>query len=491
MSSSWFSHGRSRGPGGSRIALLAMLVIAAFAAMASTAAAKKVPQVNIASQGEPPAVIPPNTHYFSTIQAAVYASHKGDWVLIEPGVYDEEVKIPKANEGIHVRGMNRNTVIVDGQHKVGNGIIAEKANNVWIENLTVRNFDTGAGCADEGCGNEIWWDGGAGSKKQNVHGWFGSYLTAYQTDLLGGYGIFTQNEKEGTWENIYASGFNDSGIYIGACWECKARVYNGTFEKNAVGYSGSNSGGRLVIENSIFRQNSAGIVPNGENPGDGPPPQNGMCNAKRPRSPFYLFTSTNIEHCTIFRGNLVTENNNLEVPATHATAKAPWGVGVELPGDMGDLVEGNLITRNVNNGVLGFEYPNPFPPEASTIDFQLTGNKIANNLFEENGTSTGFLAGDITLQGGAYPHGKYTSDNNCVTGNVTTAALHPAALETEWSCALSTTPPPSNGAGAIGYLVELSEQAGSLRKPKVQEAPGPQPAMPEPCLGVPANPLCP
>ena len=481
MSRRWFSSGRTRGPRGSRIALLALLVTAAFGAMAGTALARKTPQVNIAGHNPPPEVIPPNTHYFSTIQAAVTASKKGDWVLIEPGTYDEGVKVPRANEGIHIRGMNRNTVILDGQEKPGNGIWIEKANDVWVENLTTKNYD----------GNGVWWEGGTDSKKQSVHGWFGTYLTAYQTDLNGGYGIFTQNEKEGFWEHIYASGFNDSGIYIGACWECKARVTDATIEKNAVGYSGSNSGGRLVIEKSIFRDNSAGIVPNGENPGDGPPPQDGICNAHKPRGPYKLFTTTNLERCTVFKENLVTENNNLEVPANGSTSKAPWGVGVELPGDMADLVESNTITKNVNNGVLGFEYPNPFPPEASTIYFQLTGNRISNNTFLENGTSGAFLVGDITLQGGAYPHGKYTSDNNCVSGNSLTTVTHPATLETEWNCALSSTPPPNNGPGAIGYIVELSEEAASLRKPKAQPAPGPQITMPEPCTGVPANPLCP
>ena len=36
--------------------------------------------------------------------------------------------------------MNRNKVILDGRHHVGNGIVIT-ANGVWVENLTVRNFD--------------------------------------------------------------------------------------------------------------------------------------------------------------------------------------------------------------------------------------------------------------------------------------------------------------------------------------------------------------
>src|SRR5947209_3658125 len=173
------------------LASLAALLVFATGAMAH----KGVEHVFIVSQSPPPEeALPPNVAYFSTIQAAVNATaaNEYDWILVEPGVYYEEVKVTAAHAGIHIRGMDRNSVIL------------------------------------------------------------------------------AQHMKEGSWEHIYASGYNDSGIYIGACWECKAKVNDATIEDNAVGYSGSNSGGRLVIENSIFRNNGAGIVPNGENPGDGP-----------------------------------------------------------------------------------------------------------------------------------------------------------------------------------------------------------------------------
>ena len=504
-----FEHSHLCERGGSarkyRYALMALFTAAIFCATAGSALAKKAIHVDIVSQSGPPVgPIPANTSYFTTIQAAVNATHKGDWVLIESDLYHEEVTVPKSHGDIHIRGMDRNGVILDGQHEPvpggSNGIYVDGANDVWVENLTARNFDRYT--SDGPGGNEIWWAGGEDSKKQNVHGWWGKYLTAYDDGLNGGYGIFTQNEREGVWENIYASGFNDSGIYIGACWECKARVSKATIEYNAVGYSGSNSGGRLVIEKSTFRHNSAGIVPNGENPGDGPPPQNGQCNAHRPRTPYVIFTSTNIERCTIFKENLITENNDLEVPANPSTEKAPWGVGVELQGDYADLIENNTITNNVNNGVLGFEYPNPYPPEecskteeeeekcAKTIYFQLSGDKIANNTFANNGTSGKEFASDITLQGGIYPHGPHQSTQNCVSGNTLAGVTFPANIEGTWGCQNTTTPPPENGLAAIGYIVNLSTESAQ-RKAVPQADPPPQPTMPEPCQGVPSNPLCP
>ena len=76
--------------------------------------------------------------HYSTIQAAVGAAHSGDWILIAPGVYFGTVRIHTAD--LHLRGMNRSNVILDGRHHAGNGIVITSS-GVWVENLTVRNFD--------------------------------------------------------------------------------------------------------------------------------------------------------------------------------------------------------------------------------------------------------------------------------------------------------------------------------------------------------------
>jgi len=476
-----------------RLTVAMVLALVALGAAASIASASSR-EVEIVSQGEPPATVPKHVHYFTTIQAAVDATTHGAWVLIEPGVYDEEVKVTKPHAGIFIRGMNRNTVIVDGQsEKVAggrNGIEIYKDNDVWVENLTVRNFEreslNGAG------GNEIWWNGGAESKKIGAHGWYGRYLTAYDTGLNGGYGIFTDNETEGEWENIYASGFNDSGMYLGACPECKARIDDAVMEYNALGYSGSNSGGNLLIENSIFRHNTTGVAPNSENPGDGPPPQNGACEHSKPykgrHGKLPEFTTTEFAHCTIIRDNLITENSDLTAPANTSAAAAPWGAGVELPGDYGDLIEHNEITDNPSDGVLAFEYPNPYPVEADTIYFQNAGNEVADNTFSGNGYLGGGFAGDVAFEGGVFGD---KSTNNCLTGNSFADATYPADIEGEWGCQNKTTPSPGGGLPFIEYILGL--QYESENRPAIEPvaAPPAQPTMPDPCENVPANPLCP
>src|SRR5262249_25138044 len=161
--------------------------LVAFGALASAASAVSV---NIVRQGEPPSgKIPSYVHYYKTIQEAVNVSSKGACVLIEPGVYAEEVKVSSEHANIHTRGRDRKAVIRGGQQKGvaggANGIEVFKASNVWIENLTVRNFDRAEQNGKKG--NEIWWNGGDETAKIGAHKWYGNYLTAYDDGLLGGY----------------------------------------------------------------------------------------------------------------------------------------------------------------------------------------------------------------------------------------------------------------------------------------------------------------
>ena len=511
---------------GARFAFVLALVVAALAASATSAFAKKKEPVNwvaIVTQGTIPTEhVPANTHYFSTIQSAVNAAPEGGWIMIEDGTYKEEVKVTTSD--LHIRGMDRNKVILDGtgivhEGRDANGLEIFKANDVWVENMTARNFDREK--EEGGGGNDFWWNGGSGSNKVGAHGWWGKYLTAYDTGLNGGYGIFAQNETEGEWNHIYSSGFNDSGIYIGACEECKAKVDNATIENNAVGYSGSNSGGQLVIENSRFAHNSDGIVPNGENPGDGPPVSNGEChrhNVKNPvpyknPNPVPHIKSTKIERCEIFRKNVITENNNLTVPANGSTVKAPYGAGIQLPGVDATEITENEITKNASDGIMAFEYPNPFDEEAifnpetakkaeeergyPIVFFQLSGNKIDKNTFADNGSGNKY-EGDVFMFGGIFSRSKkWQSQNNCVgTGgeaNTFGDATWPAqtSLETTYSCTNETTPNPSLSETSLYYILENQYVSEHDRTPVGQPAPAEQETMPNACEGAPQSPVCP
>ncbi|MFM7070042.1 MAG: hypothetical protein ACKOYM_11360, partial [Actinomycetes bacterium] len=69
-----------------------------------------------------------------TIQKAVTAAEPGDMILVSPGVYKESVDVDKNN--LVIRGLNRNTVILDGGFKLENGIRVAGANGVVVENMT-------------------------------------------------------------------------------------------------------------------------------------------------------------------------------------------------------------------------------------------------------------------------------------------------------------------------------------------------------------------
>jgi hypothetical protein len=461
-----------------RLCAIVSVALAALAVGAAASAAKQgtTRVVSTAKSG-------PNI--YSTIQAAVNAASAGDWVLIEPGVYDEAVLVTTPD--IHIRGMDRNGVIIDGQHEAGtegrNGIDVLKTDGVSIENLTVRNFDRST--RNGGNGNEIWWNGGDGSGVIGAHGWHGAYLTAYDTGLLGGYGLFVSNSVEGSMESVYASGFNDSGLYVGACRDCQATIVGATSENNSLGYSGTNSGGHLIIEKSTFRHNATGLVPNSLAGDDEPPPQDGACNSGENTTETPEFESTRIQRCTIFRNNVMSENNNLTTPANSTTAESPWGVGVELAGTYADWLKSNTITGNANNGVLGFEFPNGTPVPTF---FQLAGNRIDGNKFQGNGTSGASFAGDVTLEGGLFPTPELArSTNNCLTGNQFSAATFPANIQKGWGCDNKTTPNP--GGDPFEYILTLSAEA-QARTQEPQPAPEAQPTMKSACAGVPKNALC-
>ena len=54
-----------------------------------------------------------------TIQAAVDAAQPGDLILISPGTYDEAIDV--TTDGLTIRQVDRNEVILDGEFELDNG----------------------------------------------------------------------------------------------------------------------------------------------------------------------------------------------------------------------------------------------------------------------------------------------------------------------------------------------------------------------------------
>jgi hypothetical protein len=254
----------------------------------------------------------PDDH--ETIQAAVDAASPGDLVLIEAGVYEEAVDVE--TDELTIRGLDRNEVVLDGGFELENGVRVF-ADGVAVENMTARNFTT----------NGFYWTG--------VTGYRGSYLTSYRN---GDYGVYAFDSVQGQLEHIHASGSPDAGIYIGQCYPCDAVVTDVISQHNGLGYSGTNAGGNLLIVDSTWRNNRAGIVPNSGS--------YELCYPQRDN---------------VIMGNLVYDNNQPDTPAIDVALLA-MGNGILLAGGNRNLVERNLVFDHERTGI-GLV---PFPEEEAS-----------------------------------------------------------------------------------------------------------------------------
>ncbi|MGA2520967.1 MAG: hypothetical protein ABSG81_09150, partial [Acidimicrobiales bacterium] len=430
---------------------------------------------------------------------------------------------------VHLRGMSRSGVIVDGskpggtpcdpapgQQELGapgpggapegrNGIVVWKAGDVSVENLTVCNFLAGAGDA----GNEIWWNGGDGSGRIGLDGYTGAYLTATST-YYGGektaaqYGIFSSNSAgPASWNELYASNFNDSGMYVGACHQqCDVTIDHAWMQYSALGYSGTNSGGAVVIENSQFDENKDGLDTNTQIDGDPPAPQNGSC----PDGAVSPITHTH--SCWVFEHNSVHDNNNPDVPQAGSASAGPTGTGMTLSGGTNDTVMDNTFSNNGAWGALFVPYPDSNPPVlgqtcAGTGGIEITGfgcvydpegDALLDNTFVHDGyfgnvSNADF--GQIVLQAG--------QPANCFAGNNAPSGSVPAGLEqSQPTCGSHILSTSNTGGALLGQVLcdtgFAACPAGSvypqLTTIVMHPVPTTLPTMPDPCAGVPPNAWC-
>lgn len=475
---------------------------------------------------------------YTSIQQAVNAARPGDWILIGPGDYHENAT-PNAGvyvttPNVHLRGMDRNAVIVDGtipgarpcsaraqDQAVSppggrNGILISKTPGVWVENLTTCNYlsDTsGAG------GNEIWWNGGDGSGVIGLSTWWGDYLTASSTvpatasGQLPQYGIFVSNANGPGWvTESYASNMADSAFYIGACRDCNGVLRHVTAVWSALGYSGTNAGGHLRLEDSEWAYNRVGIVPSSLANDDPPSPQDGSC------------PNNTAESCTEIQRNYVHDNNNPNTPYSLGIFGPPVGTGIELTGGRNDTVQNNLVVRNGAWGILVNDYPDYSQPSVPTycqggiINFQVPppynqligntvpcyfptfGNRVRGNFFRGNGFFANPTNGDLANL--ALPN----TVNNCwrnnrdeKTGLPSSAPLNLQHANVAGVCGRPWNPDQNQLlvlfeqvlCDSLGPATPFCNGAVYPQTTKIRVIPIPVlPGLPNPCAGVPANSWC-
>ncbi len=367
--------------------------------------------------GTSPAALLRVPEEFATIQAAVNAARPYDMISIASGVYHEAVIVRTAH--LTIRGRDRNSTILDGNFKLSNGFEVI-ANDVVLENMTVRHY----------LGNGFYWE--------DVQGFRGSYLTAYAN---GDYGVYAFGSNTGQFDHDLAAGQPDSGFYIGDCHPCNAVISHVISEDNAVGYSGTNAGGNLVIRDSIWRDNLVGVLPNSHDYEPHPP-----------------------EYDTTIINNLVENNNNLKAPAKRFIYFT-FGTGIMIFGG-----NNNHILNNRVNGHFLYGIVIAFSP--SKHFWEPSGNIVEHNIITHSGVA------DLALAA-------LSAGNNCFSDN-TVARTAPPFLQLTHACGSLFA---RAGAGDPGVVTTIFNHYIHAILKRFQPAdwkkapmPAMQPGMPDPTI---------
>jgi hypothetical protein len=348
------------------------------------------------------------------LQAAVEAAEPGEVILLDRGTYPGGVIVPQEVHDITIRGVDRNAVIFNGGDVREYAIYVE-GDGVALENMTAHNFK----------GNGFYWE--------EVKGFIGRYLTVYNVGL---YGIYAIESRGGLFEHSLVSGAADAAFYIGECNPCDTVLTNLMARLSAVGYSGTNASGNLVVKDSRWELNGAGILPNSYDVGIAEPPQRGGR----------------------FTGNVVRGSGTVDVPV-NTPLSGFRGIGIGIAGGSDNVVMNNTVEDSTRYGIAVF----------STVDAKNTwtpeGNRIASNDVRGSGVA------DLVLAAGS-------GEANCFEENRHDTALPPSL---SGPCDAS----PAGSEEVAGELVlpppQLAERDPALeRAPSYTEMkpPGAQPLLP-------------
>jgi hypothetical protein len=359
-----------------------------------------------------------------TLQRAIARSQPGDTIVLAPGTYPGGNVVPAAKRDITIRGADRNLVVLDGANRRKDGIVVH-ADGVTIENLSAHAFRR----------NAFYW---LGADRYRA-----SYLTAWNVE---GYGIYAEDSEHGVIEHSYVSGAADAAYYVGECRPCDTVLIDVVARLSAVGYSGTNASD-VMIRDSVFDRNGAGILPNT------------YANEALPPG----------ERTTIVR-NRVTASGRARVPLRTALAGFV-GIGIAIAGGNDNIVRDNRVTRSERYGIAVFptaryvsfnpSIPEPGPP------WRPHGNRIVGNVVTGSGRA------DLALAAGS-------GTGNCFAAN-TARRTRPGRLQRARCAGVS----PRGDAGVAAALtlpvrVMVEGTLARRRPPSYRSMPTPpqQPSMP-------------
>ena len=193
------------------------------------------------------------------------AGAPGDTSRSRPGVSRRNV-VPPAKRDITIRGADRNEVVLDGEDERKHGIEVH-ADGVSILNPSVHDFRL----------NGLYWEGADRYRASDR-----DHLERRRLRHL------RRGWKEGVVDDSYVSGAADAAYYVGECKPCRATISNVVATRVAVGYSGTNATGVVILRLALGPQRRGDPAEHIRERGaraaiaHDDPPQHG--DAKRPRA---------------------------------------------------------------------------------------------------------------------------------------------------------------------------------------------------------------
>ena len=316
-----------------------------------------------------------------SIQGAVDMAQPGDLILIDPGVYTEEVIVVTSD--IVIRGRDRNTVFIDGVHSLNNGITV-RADGVALENLTVRNYLNDAVSV------------GTGDNTIAVNRFRALHVTTSNT---GANGIALRNVTNAEVRQGWLSGHARSGVLVTDCSQCNTLITTTLAQYSARGFSIIGASDGVAIFSSTSQNNRVGIVVED--------------------------SSTQPTTGALVAANLVLNNGFTSTPSADTSDDRSFGVGIHVGGTLSTELAANRIRANTRTGIL-----------LSTNNAGTSGDPIApvvqRNVVESHPEF------DIVLAFGD----RIIDPSTCVLDNGSAVIGPPGAAEAS-ACSDTNTAPPA------------------------------------------------
>lgn len=289
-------------------------------------------------------------HEGGSIQAAVDAASPGTVILIEPGVYDGEIEVNKADiQLIGKTCLAFEKVIIRNPGDEDCGIMVHHGGDGFVlKNVTVQGFEEN------------------GVYLEYIENFLLSNVTAIDNKE---YGLYPVHSKNGVIENCSATGSSDTGIYVGQSESVVVR--DSKAFGNVNGFEVENCTNIAVLKSHAY-DNVLGIL-------------------------VVLLPGLDVKTGTnvLVSQNTVEENNhvNFSEPGAGFENVVPSGTGILLVGVDNVKIDHNKVMDNNFTGIatvstLIVGALAGLPPEAfADIEPNPDGAEIVNNTLANNGSA--------------------------------------------------------------------------------------------------------